>query len=358
MALRPGRRVTRRSLLAVFALALLPSRGGKHLDLESLASASDEVVWEAGQKAYEKKDWESARQYYKRLIDAFPQSQHQADARIALADTHFREGGTANYVLAVSSYREFLTLYPQHPRSDYAQFQAAESYFQQKNSFDRDQTATRQALDEYERLLDVYPQSTYVEQTRDRIKTCRQTLARAHHQVGFFYQKTRRSWRAAIARYQTILADFPDYEKLDEVLFRMGQCLSYAGRYAEARPHLARLRSEFPKSEFIDEADKLEQSFPPSAPAAPSVQAAGPTPAPGASPAPPTAHVVEAEVVSMDASAKTITLKGDPNTTLAVDPSAVGSLKDLKSGDKVKLTYRDNPKGEHEAVLTIAKEAP
>jgi outer membrane protein assembly factor BamD len=276
--------VKARVALAALTLGALWSCGGKHLDLESLASASDEVVWDAGQKASTKKDWEAARQYYKRLVDAFPQSQHQPDARIGLADSYYQEGGTANYVLAVSAYREFLTLYPQHPRSDYAQFQAGESYFKQKNSSDRDQTATRQALEEYERLLDVYPQSTFIEQTRDRIKACRQSLARTHHQVGFFYQKTRRSWRAAIARYQTILSDYPDYEHIDEVLFRMGQCLAFAGRYAEARPHLARLRSEFPKSEFVPEADKLEQTFPPSAPAAPPAPTAAPPATPPAAP--------------------------------------------------------------------------
>lgn len=275
-----------RALLAALALAALPACGSKHLDLESLSSSSDEIVWEAGQKASAKKDWESARKYYKRIIDAFPQSAHQPDARIALADTYYQEGGAGNYVLAVSSYREFLTLYPQHPRSDYAQYQAAESYFKQKNSSDRDPTTVKQALDEYERLLDVYPQSSHVEQARDRIRICRQSLARGHHQVGYFYQKTRRSWRSAIARYQTILNDFPDYEQLDEVLFRMSQCLAFSGRYAEARPQLARLRSEFPKSAFLDEADKLEATFPPSAPVAPAAATppSAPPPAPPASP--------------------------------------------------------------------------
>jgi outer membrane assembly lipoprotein YfiO len=269
VALDPGRCVKRSALAALAALVVLPACGGKHLDLESLASGSDEIVWDAGQKAAAKHDWESARKYFKRLIDAFPQSQHQPDARIALADSYFEEGGTGNYVLAVSSYRDFLTLYPQHPRADYAQFRAGESYFKQRNSPDRDQTQTKQALEEYERLLDVYPQSSFVEQTRERIKTCRQALARAHHQVGYFYQKTRHAWRAAIGRYQTILTDYPDYEQLDEVLFRMSQCLAFAGRYAEARPQIARLRSEFPKSPWVGEADQLEATFPPSAPAAP-----------------------------------------------------------------------------------------
>jgi len=259
-----------RRLVAVAAMALfLPACAGHQLDLQALSSASDQVVWEAGEKAVAKKDWESARQYFRRLIDAFPQSEHQPDARIALADSYFEEGGVGNYVLAVSSYREFLTLFPQHPKSDYAQFRAGESYFKQMGSSDRDQTATHQALEEYQRLLDVYPQSTWVEPAREKVRQCRQAMARSDFQVGYFYQKTRKSWRSAIGRYETIVTEYPDYEKFDEVLFRLAQCLSYGGRYAEARPPLGRLQAEFPQSSFIEEAKKLEASFPPAGVPAP-----------------------------------------------------------------------------------------
>jgi outer membrane protein assembly factor BamD len=259
------------------ALLLCSGCASHQLDLEALSSASDQIVWEAGQKAVEKKDWESARQYFRRLIDAFPQSEHQPGARIALADSYFEEGGAANYVLAVSSYREFLTLYPRHPRSDYAQFRAAESFFEQRNSPDRDQTATQEALDEYQRLLDVYTQSSWVEPARERIRECRQALARSHFGVGYFYQRTRQAWRSAIGRYETILTEYPDFERLDEVLFRLSECLGNAGRYAEARPHLARLRAEFPESPFLEEARKLEEGFP--APGVPPVTPPGTAPA-------------------------------------------------------------------------------
>ena len=148
-------------------------------------------------------------------------------------------------------YREFLALYPQHAKSDYAQFRVAECYFKQKNSPDRDSTTTEEALQEYERLLDVYPQSSYVERTRQRIHECRQALARGNYLVGFFYQRARRAWRSAIGRYEVILRDYPDYEQTDEVLFRISQCLAAAGRYAEALPHLGRLARDFPKSRFV-----------------------------------------------------------------------------------------------------------
>jgi hypothetical protein len=67
-------------------------------------------------------------------------------------------------------------------------------------------------------------------------------------------------------------------------------------------------------------------------------------------------HVVEAEVVSTDAMAKTLTIKGDPNKTVPVDASAASHLKTLKAGEKVKLTCRDNEKGEHQAITHIEVE--
>ena len=67
-------------------------------------------------------------------------------------------------------------------------------------------------------------------------------------------------------------------------------------------------------------------------------------------------HVVEAEVVSADATAKTLTVKGDPNKTVPVEDAAVAHLKDLKAGEKVKLTCRDNDKGEHQAITHITVE--
>ena len=175
----------------VTGLLAVAACGHGQPDIATLTSNSDQVIWEAGQKALEKKDWESARQHFKRIIDAFPQSQYAPSARLALGDTYVAEGGTSNDILSIGAYREFLTLYPSHPKSDYAQFQVAESYFRQKSGADRDQTQTLHGLEEYERLLDLYPGSPYIEQARGRIKELRQNLARAEYMAGYFYQKTR-----------------------------------------------------------------------------------------------------------------------------------------------------------------------
>jgi hypothetical protein len=67
-------------------------------------------------------------------------------------------------------------------------------------------------------------------------------------------------------------------------------------------------------------------------------------------------HIVEAEVVSADATAQTLTIKGEPNKTMPVDATATSHLKDLKAGEKVKLTCRDDAKGDHEAITHIVVE--
>lgn len=236
------------------------------VDIRTLASSSDDIIWEAGEKAFEKKQWENARQHYRRIIDAFPNSPHGPEARLKLGDAYFREGGTANHILAVSAYRDFLTLYPSNARSDYAQFQVAEGYFKQRNPPDRDQTATARALTEFQRLLEQSPDSSVAEMARERIILCRQNLARSEHQVGYFYQRTRSSCRAAARRYEAIVSEYPDYKNLDEVLYRLGQCLSETGRGPEALPYLDRLIVEFPQSQWVDDARQLMQELAPATP--------------------------------------------------------------------------------------------
>jgi hypothetical protein len=68
-------------------------------------------------------------------------------------------------------------------------------------------------------------------------------------------------------------------------------------------------------------------------------------------------HKVEAEVVSTDVAAKTITIKSDTgeNKTAPVEGKAVAALKTVKAGEKYTLTCRDNEAGEHQAVVAIMK---
>ena len=68
-------------------------------------------------------------------------------------------------------------------------------------------------------------------------------------------------------------------------------------------------------------------------------------------------HKATAQIVAVDPENKTITIKAEDGTdkVVPVEGKAAEMLKDLKAGDTVELTCRDNDKGEHQAVSEIAK---
>ena len=69
------------------------------------------------------------------------------------------------------------------------------------------------------------------------------------------------------------------------------------------------------------------------------------------------AESVDAEIVSVDATAKTITIKGEKeNKTLNVDAKALASLKTVKAGEKVTLTVANNAVTEIKAAKAVAPE--
>lgn len=296
----------KRLVPAALAVLLCACSGNREPDIATLASNSDQVIWEAGQKAFEKKLWDNARQHFRRIVDAFPQSEYGPSARLALGDSYFREGGGANYILAVSAYQDFLTLFPSHPRADYAQFQVAEGHFKQRNAPDRDQTPTQKALQEFLRLLDRYPQSQQIEVARQRIAVCRQSLARAEFMVGVFYQRTRVACSSAIPRYEVVINEYPDFEQYDEALYRLGDCLGRSGRAAEALPQLGRLIEDYPTSKLVDDARRLMTTLQAKG-STPTTGAATPvagTPAPGSgtTAAPATEGVTETQLPAPSAS--------------------------------------------------------
>jgi hypothetical protein len=68
-------------------------------------------------------------------------------------------------------------------------------------------------------------------------------------------------------------------------------------------------------------------------------------------------HVVQGEVVSADAAAKTLTVKIDgEEKTVPVHGKAAAHLASLKAGEKVALTCVDNAQGEHQYVSAIKVE--
>lgn len=240
----------------VILLLAGPGCGGKKPGGASPSAQGDRYLAELGNKALEDKDWEEARGYFKQLIDTYPRSPLAAEARLGIGDSYFNQRGGGNLVLATAEYRDFLTFYPNHPRADYAQFQIASAHFKQIHGADRDQEPTRSAVAEFSKLIELYRNSRYAEEGRKLLQECYERLAEHEFTVGRFYLKQRKACRGAIARFKTVLEQYPTYSRNDEVYFHLGEAFQLCDSPLEAMPYYKQLIDNYPKSALKEEAEQ------------------------------------------------------------------------------------------------------
>jgi outer membrane protein assembly factor BamD len=215
----------------------------------------DKFLFERGTEALDKHKWLVAREYFRELIDTYPQSPHRADAKLGVGDTYLGEGTSESYVLALNEYREFLAFYPTHGRAGYAQFQLGMTHFKQMHSADRDQTETREAINELTAFVQRYPADPKIEEGKQRLREARDRLSEYEYKVGYHYFRSR-WYPGAVDRFRVLLEKDPEFTRRDAVYFYLGECYMKVGRPAEALPYYDRLLKEFEQSDHLVEAQK------------------------------------------------------------------------------------------------------
>jgi outer membrane protein assembly factor BamD len=242
--------------LWIVALALgAVACGGKPAPLPPGSAEADKFLYERGEQAVKDEKWVNAREYFRNIVDNYPQSTYRPDAKLALGDTYLAQGGTENLLLAANEFREFQTFYPTHARADYAQLQLSRSYTRQMLAPERDQSATRDAIKEIEVFLQRYPNSGLMSEARAIEREAKDRLSTAGYRVGYFYFR-QRWYPGAIDRFREVLANDPQFTRRDAVYFHLAEALYRTDKKAEALPYYERLLREFEQSEHLAEAQK------------------------------------------------------------------------------------------------------
>jgi outer membrane protein assembly factor BamD len=215
----------------------------------------DKFLFERGTEALEKRRWLVSREYFRELIDTYPQTPHRADAKLGIGDGYLGEGSGESYVLALNEFREFLAFYPTHARAGYAQYQLGITHFRQMHSADRDQTETREAIKEFTTFIERYPTDELLEDGKAKLREARDRLSQYEYNVGYHYYRSR-WYPGAVDRFKQLLEKDPQFTRRDSVYFYLGECYAKAGQPALALPYFDRLVQEFEQSEHLVEAQK------------------------------------------------------------------------------------------------------
>jgi len=241
--------------VVLIALVVLAGCGSNPKRPPAGTGAADKFLFDQGTSALNDKKWLKSREYFRELVDNYPQSTYRADAKLGIGDTYLGEGTLESKVLAINEFREFLSYYPTHPRADYAQFRLGVAHFSQMLDPQRDQTETKDAIKEFQTFLELYPSSQYTEEVRTKLRGAQDRLSTSDYRVGLFYYRVK-WYPGAIDRFKALLSRDPEYTSRDAVYFYLGESLVKIQRPAEALPYYERLVAEFERSEYLETAKR------------------------------------------------------------------------------------------------------
>ena len=242
-------------------LATAACGGGTRNALLENVPNPDRFLFDRGSETLEQRKWLDAREYFRQVVDNYPQSPLRPDAKLGIGDAYAGERSTESLILAANEYREFLTFYPTHARADYAQYRLAMTHFEQMKAPERDQTETKAALGEFQVFFDRFsnPMSPLMPEVRQKWREARDRLSEASFRVGLHYYRIR-WYPGAIPRFREVLRDDPEFSGRDRVYFHLAESLARSDNTAEAIPYFERLVSEFSQSEHLEDARRrLEQ---------------------------------------------------------------------------------------------------
>lgn len=209
-----------------------------------------EVIYQEAMTFFEKKNYEDAIAAFQELYAKYPMSQYAVRAKLKIADSYFND---ENYPEAISAYREFEKLHPTNESIPYAIYQVGMSYFKQLLTIDRDQTATRNAVTEFERLLSRFTESQYAEEARKNLVICKNNLAENEFYIGNFYYR-KENYAAAIERFKAAMTKYPEFPGMDKVLFYAGKSYIKLNEKDKGNAMLEKLLNDYPASKLAGEA--------------------------------------------------------------------------------------------------------
>jgi outer membrane protein assembly factor BamD len=230
----------------------------------SQSAEPDKVLYNRAMESLKKTKYLEARLDLQTLINTYPDSEYLAKAKLAIADSYYKEGGTSNLTQSVEEYKNFIVFFPFLDESAYAQMQVGMAHYRMMEKSDRDNSQAELAEDEFRTFLLKYPQSPLVSRAEQYLRNVQEVLADGEFRIAQFYYR-KADYRASAARLVELSDRYPLYSQSDLALSMLGSVYmraKQASKNEDDKNHWAdlagqcysRIAKDYPLSKFAPEA--------------------------------------------------------------------------------------------------------
>lgn len=249
--------------ISLLLLLIVLASCGKHQKL--LKSTDNEAKYAAAVDYYEKNDYYRSLQLFQQLINFYQGTEKAEKLQFYYAYCYYHQ---KDYVLASYYFKRFVNNYPRSTYAEESMFMNGYCYFLDSPSSSLDQTNTYTAINELQLFINLYPNSSRIEEANKLIDQLRAKLQRKDLDIANLYLKMK-LYEAAITSYKNILKEYPDTEYKEDILFSiLKSYYNYAvysisvkqpERFQSALDSYNELVFQFPETQYLKEANNINQ---------------------------------------------------------------------------------------------------
>jgi outer membrane protein assembly factor BamD len=200
--------------IVIFAFSiLLFSCKGSYQRL--LRSADYELKYKKAVEYYEKKDYSRALPLLEELVTVMRGTARAEKIHYYYAQTNY---AIEDYLLASYHFKDFARTYPQSPYVEEATFLSAYCFYLTSPPYSLDQANTISAIQEMQIFINLYPQSTHLQECNTIIDKLRLKLENKAFDISKLYYNTA-NYKAAMVAFENFQKDFPDSKYSEEAYY-------------------------------------------------------------------------------------------------------------------------------------------
>lgn len=184
-------------------------------------------IYAQSQKNMSKKNYAQAIKDFEALEARFPYGEHSQSAQLDLTYAYYKKGDAP---LALSAANRFIRMNPRHPRVDYAYYLKGLVNYDQNTTLmyrhlpvdrsARDPSPAHESFAAFKDLVELFPESQYAAEARQRMVSLRNQLANYEMYVVDYYIK-RGAYLSAANRADFIIKNYDKTEAIPKALTSM-----------------------------------------------------------------------------------------------------------------------------------------
>lgn len=231
-----------------------------------LKSEDLDFKYKKAMEYYHEEDYARAASVFEQLASLMRGTAKSDSVNFYLAKSYF---GQRDYILAGHHFKTFANVYANSKFAEEAEFMAAYCYYKSSPRPNLDQTDTYNAIEAFQLFIIKYPESPKVNECIELINELRDKLVQKSYLNAKLYFDMG-EYKAAIIALNNSLNDYPDTQFREELMFlilKSNYLLAENSieskkkeRFQATLDEYYSFISEFPKSDYNKEANKIYES--------------------------------------------------------------------------------------------------